>query len=727
MRSLAVALLVSLSVAAADPPEKPPTLDEQIKKVELTEAERKALKEYGFVVGRGEYQQVFDPYIGSSLPRFITADSLLNAFHVVFEESVFRLEQANARKMPLILADIEKHLPAAEKTLAGDAKLTKTAGLRARVFLGTAAALLDPKAIPANADDRKLVEEEVKRVTEAVRKIKPDWLGKPDEGFLDLDYSRFKPRGFYTRTPKTEAYFRAVSWLQAIPWRMSKDEEFAAILLLAHAYKAAKDQKGWVGERYWGTFEKLLGTHNDWQIGQASYYLPMSLTTTNLAESRKKALKDVTEKDRPQINDQLRFPPDTPDGKAEPNFRFVSAYWLPDAVLLQQTADRHRMPSGLDVAAALGSPFARNKVGFDAPDVMKTIDLYAPLFPQPNATRDEQRSWSQYAAYLDCLRELLSRTEPDAPRVFRSDAWGAKTCQTALAGWAQMRHTWVLQAKQDEETISAFHERHAGFVEPVPEFYAKFAELSVRSREVFRAAGAYTEKPEFVPVVTGKEAELAAEGITSARKSGLASLTYEQRQTLRKLIPNLPTTGHPEKDPELADALSRAELELKAATDAEARARLEQSNPTPDLDWCWAALKGLAAKLESLTHKQLRGAAFSGDEMKFILGYGKTLAHVMFYGGNSYNDPKDDAPRIVDIHSQQRKYLSVGIGRPRVLWVVYPWKGNDVLCRGAVMPYYEFASADRLTDKKWLELLDSNDAPDQPRWVKEWTVPKTPK
>jgi len=217
---------------------------------------------------------------------------------------------------------------------------------------------------------------------------------------------------------------------------------------------------------------------------------------------------------------------------------------------------------------------------------------------------------------------------------------------------------------------------------------------------------------------------LAAECIAAARKGGMASTTYEQRQALRKLIPDLPSTGHPEKDPELAHALDRAELEMKAATDAEARAQLERESPAPDLDWCWAALKGLAVKLESLTHKQLRGAAFSGDEQRFILDYGKDLAHVMFYGGNSYMDPRDDAPRIVDIHRQQGKSLEVGIGRPRVLWVVYPWKGTDVLCRGAVLPYYEFASSDRLTDKKWLELLDSNDAPDQPRWVKDWTVPK---
>lgn len=47
-----------------------------------------------------------------------------------------------------------------------------------------------------------------------------------------------------------------------------------------------------------------------------------------------------------------------------------------------------------------------------------------------------------------------------------------------------------------------------------------------------------------------------------------------------------------------------------------------------------------------------------------------------------------------------------------------------MLCRGAVLTYHEFASSDRLTDKEWVKLLDSRNAPEQPKWTKDWTVPK---
>jgi hypothetical protein len=70
-----------------------------------------------------------------------------------------------------------------------------------------------------------------------------------------------------------------------------------------------------------------------------------------------------------------------------------------------------------------------------------------------------------------------------------------------------------------------------------------------------------------------------------------------------------------------------------------------------------------------------------------------------------YHDPKID------------RQLAIAIGRPRALYVLYPWKGKLVLCRGAVMSYYEYPSDRRLTDAEWKDLLDSPGAPAQPEWI----------
>jgi hypothetical protein len=69
--------------------------------------------------------------------------------------------------------------------------------------------------------------------------------------------------------------------------------------------------------------------------------------------------------------------------------------------------------------------------------------------------------------------------------------------------------------------------------------------------------------------------------------------------------------------------------------------------------------------------------------------------------------------------STRQAVVHVGIARPRTLWVVYPFKGRAVLCRGSVLPYHEFAHPQRLTDAAWKALLDSPRRPPPPSWLQE--------
>jgi hypothetical protein len=105
---------------------------------------------------------------------------------------------------------------------------------------------------------------------------------------------------------------------------------------------------------------------------------------------------------------------------------------------------------------------------------------------------------------------------------------------------------------------------------------------------------------------------------------------------------------------------------------------------------------------------------------RFVEDYGAALAQVMFYDGNSYVSPNDDAPRVVDVFSSlsSGKVLEVGVARPRAIYVLYPIKGSEVLCCGAVCPYYEFVHEDRLTDAQWRSLLDSPQRPTAPNWIR---------
>ena len=109
----------------------------------------------------------------------------------------------------------------------------------------------------------------------------------------------------------------------------------------------------------------------------------------------------------------------------------------------------------------------------------------------------------------------------------------------------------------------------------------------------------------------------------------------------------------------------------------------------------------------------------NGSEEQFIKSYGHLIAGIMLYGGNSYLAPNDDAPRAIDVcaNPEAGGYLLVGVGRPRALYVLYPWKGRTVLCQGAVLPYYEFVSPARLTDEAWRQRLDAGSRPPMSGWL----------
>ena len=64
--------------------------------------------------------------------------------------------------------------------------------------------------------------------------------------------------------------------------------------------------------------------------------------------------------------------------------------------------------------------------------------------------------------------------------------------------------------------------------------------------------------------------------------------------------------------------------------------------------------------------------------------------------------------------------LELGTGRIDRIYVLVPDdQGNFQLAAGGVYSYYEFLNppGQRLTDKEWQGLLDSNKAPVRPSWV----------
>lgn len=707
----------------------------------LSEQDIEQLAKHKILITNEAFKQIFTPYIESDLPIFITSDSILNGFHVLLEESVLRLEQANARKLPGILRFIWQNLKTVDKDLEGKPELVAAAKTRAQVVIGTALRLLGDDAIQADLKTAGLIDVEVRRITAARDRTKPEWLGPPDRGFVALDYSRYKPRGFYTRSEQLQRYFRAVSWLQSIPFRVNNDEELLCIVMLGNCINRG-GPKGAVPPEglsvFFHSYDSLIGNEEGWDLMTASQVAPnelsLDLDQADLANIRERLLEWASsDGERPEISDQLAFPPLDPTQVAEVGFRVIAPYRTPDAVLFQRTTDlrkfRRPFPKGLEICAVLGCTHARSRLSrLKRQDLLTTIEECETLFHYPTAEEAFFSPPTLYAEYLHCLQSLLDKPEPDGPPFMWSEAWKIKSCQTALAGWAQLRHTWSLQAKQ---SVRAFGGPllPPGFVEPEPEFFARMARLVEHTQRLFTEAGAF-EVDLKAAVAAIRELVTTLESDAGHDLGNLDDLTTDDLLLLGTaydvlaavdLLP-LQKEGDDRRS-QLVSQLNKLASMLQGAETVEdptvARA-IEQL--TPDSASLWTTLGTLCRRLECLAHKQLRGVPFGEEENSFLNGYGAAIAEVIFYYGESYSLPRDDAPRVVDVFHNPLvagpQYLEAAIARPRALYVLYPVEGGEILCRGAVMPYYEFRSDRRLNDTEWKTLLDSADRPEIPSWVK---------
>lgn len=198
-------MLAAVWAQSPEPPSKPP--DEQAQDWRTVLAKRGLAAEDIEKLGRDKllvteeaFKQVFVPYTGSSVPVFITSDSLLNAFHVLFEESVRRMEEENARRLPRLLAFLWRGLGTVDEGWKGRPQLVSAAKRRARLVLGTAMTLLGEPPADGEASLAEAIREQAARVEAGEGEGKPAWLGQPDAGFLAIDYSRYRPRGFYAQS-----------------------------------------------------------------------------------------------------------------------------------------------------------------------------------------------------------------------------------------------------------------------------------------------------------------------------------------------------------------------------------------------------------------------------------------------------------------------------------------------------------------------------------------------
>ncbi len=650
----------------------------------LSQAQLEHVARDGFVVSPGDEKEFFTLYERArynNVPIFVTSDSLLHVYHLLFDKV---LRTAEVEHFIPLLHDLNAAMLARTDQIYRSLEATdwEVPARRTVAFIGVASKVLDPDVqVPAYVGD--LVEEQVALIEEASRVAPSPVLPTLEHG---EDYTQYKPRGHYTKSEALEAYFKSMMWYGRMTFRLKTQDpqigrvETRSALLLVHALRSATLDgrpalEGWA-DLYSPTVF-FVGRSDDLTVLQYDRVMDQVYGERIALD----ALTDEALLDQ-FIEEADKLPPprilgivigDWEDVEEETKgLRFMGQRFVPDAFIFRQLIyrnvgernppNRRGLPNGLDIPAAMGSARAYQHL-----DEMGETD-----FKDYNAQMDKVRSWlsglsvgewteTLYNSWLYSFQPLLDVPGYGYPAFMTSIAWVDKQLNTVLGSFAELKHDTILYAKQAYAELGGGPPPPPpappkGYVEPVPEFYARLVALTEMTRDGLGERGLLVEQDE-------------------------ASL---QR------------------------------------------------------------LSELARSCQTMAEKELRGEPLTDEEYETIRFYGGELEHLTMasadtpgeeqgVGGQKMPEEEPQAAVIADVATDPDPegdgtanpvVLEVAVGRIDHLYAVVPLIEDDgsitlQVAKGGVFSYYEFRwpGDDRLSDEQWRKMLEEGKAPARPSWI----------
>ncbi|GAA5503186.1 hypothetical protein Dxin01_02935 [Deinococcus xinjiangensis] len=635
--------------------------DKAMERPPLSAAQKAALSANGFVIAPAAWRQFDAAYEAgrySDQPVFVTTDSVLHVYHLVFDKLLRDLEReslgpALTRLTGLLVTDAAKQYADLKGT-----PLEKDA-LAALAYLAVAQKLADPSS-KSPAEVQSLVAAELKLIG-AHGGLAPSPIFAASQ--MVEDYSQYVPRGHYTRSEALGRYFRSMMWLGRMNLRVQKDNETRTAALVTNLIAGnAEAQKLWA--RVYDPTALLVGKSDDLDYRQYAAALKAATggNIRNLADPKVlSAFQSALSKlPPPQVN-SVFVVAQKGEGKEVREretlgFRLMGQRFTLDGAAFQRlvyrevgTLDKPRtLPKGLDLLAGLGSDAAlnilrgmgqNNYANYDT-QMAKVRASFAALKPSDWQT-------NVYSGWIYVLQGLAKPDPRDAryPAFMRTPAWTRKELLTALGSWTELRHDTILYAKQTYAEMGAGGETPKyprAYVEPNPAVWTRLSALEGLTRKV-----------------------LVNQNI----------LSEHTRNSLN----------------ELRDMLAL----LQKATDYELSGKLLTTAENDRLHFFGGWLEQM--KMASADPKEGDYAEeFDENDMSAV------VADVATDAGNG-------------------TALEQGTGFVHDLYAVVPdWKGGLQIAHGGVYSQYEFTVplAGRLTDEAWRSSLRAGKIPPMHEWLK---------
>lgn len=530
----------------------------------LTTDEMALLQNNGFVVSERlafeDFSNAYAYIYWKDLPVLITTDSILQAIHKTYDDLLMHLEMSVfAPQVVTFLTKVRQQVRVESRANTNPALAPLYADLD--TYLSVPLALLGDKSTEKVTIYRELAQQ-------ANRTADVTLFG----GKRKIDFTLFKPRGHYLKEEQLQDYFRAMSWLAHIDFRLLEYEpngkphlnlnHIAAAALLQKAITKANQQTTW--QEFDNLISAFVGQSDNTTLSDLGHFLADAKIETAgdvFKADQAQLLSLLTTRDygQQQITGQLlTVSPNNSKPLPRPisfmlmGQRFaIDSYIMSnlvyDRLLVKDRKVRRALPSPLDVMYALGNDRAKihlqselAKYGYqdNLESLRTTVEKYdAPFWVS-----------STYNRWLSLLRTLNVDTTTSAyPQAMQTAAWADKMLQTQLASWTQLRHDNMLYVKHSF-TGMVTCEYPAGYVEPYPAFYAAVQDYARVGREAIMAttffeenapglrqtALAYFEHLESVATMlqTMAEKELRLEPFSPEEEAFLKDTTILQKESI---------------------------------------------------------------------------------------------------------------------------------------------------------------------------------------------------
>jgi hypothetical protein len=529
----------------------------------LTSEEQSLLNKNGFVVTerlkRNSFGNAFLEIYNYDLPVFVSTDAILHALHMSCDAILMQVESnVLIEKLDTLLSSLHAQLPAIAAKYSSSPAMKQMVN-DIDVYLTVPQNLLGKVTAPTFSENTAVVNQ----LLSLIKAEQPVSFALFSRTPRTIDFSQFTPRGHYTQPPLSN-YFQAMMWLGRTemyliaPISVDQPQTDAdiqrqtidAVLVNETTEAAGKDSllqeidgiiQLFTGESDNITLPNICSLVQETNLSSADQLLD-TLTWRKFQDTL--ALKPYAFQ---RINSQiLTSDPMSPDQiKPAASFlllgqRFVIDSYITgnvvyDKIIYDNTKILRMLPSTLDVLFSLGNDAAAQilkpeldqyKYSSNLSALRYLVDSYEPSFWQGTI----------YNGWLNSIRALNPPADRSAlPPFMQTAAWWQEKMNTQLSSWAQLRHDFLLYAKQSYSGGVLTCSFPESYVEPIPQFFdaiklfaenaaAKFQEPLLQNSWV---AGYFTTMANITDTLGSiSSKELSNTPLSSAEKSFLKTMLY---------------------------------------------------------------------------------------------------------------------------------------------------------------------------------------------------------